>query len=71
MDDGTILEWNKAVGDPVEIGELLLTIETDKAATEYESPESGILHEILAKQGDVVPVGQVICLFREKGESPD
>src|SRR6185369_14768108 len=65
MDDGTILEWNKAVGDSVAIGDLLLTIETDKAATEYESTDSGILHEILAKPGEVIPVGQVICVLRE------
>jgi pyruvate/2-oxoglutarate dehydrogenase complex dihydrolipoamide acyltransferase (E2) component len=66
MDDGTILEWNKVVGDSVEIGDLLVTIETDKAATEYESTDSGILHEILAKPGEVIPVGQVICVLREE-----
>jgi pyruvate/2-oxoglutarate dehydrogenase complex dihydrolipoamide acyltransferase (E2) component len=70
MEDGTILEWNKALGDPVEIGDLLLTIETDKAATEYESTDSGILHEILANPGEVIPVGQAICVLREKDDSP-
>ena len=68
MDDGTILEWNKAEGDTVEIGELLVTIETDKAATEYESPEAGILHRIVAKAGDVTPVGEPICVLRDKDD---
>lgn len=71
MEDGTILEWNKAVGDTVEIGDLLLTIETDKAATDYESTESGILHEIVAKEGAVIAVGEIICVLRNKSDATD
>lgn len=71
MDDGTILEWNKAEGDHVEVGELLVTIETDKAATEYESPEAGILHRIVAKPGEVTAVGEPICVLRDKDDPAD
>ncbi len=69
MDEGKITEWKKQVKEPVRQGELLVIIETDKVALEYESPESGIVGKIIAKVGDVVPVGQPICEFAEPGET--
>jgi pyruvate/2-oxoglutarate dehydrogenase complex dihydrolipoamide acyltransferase (E2) component len=46
------------VGEKVGKGEALLEIETDKAVTQVESPAEGILVEILADAGAVVPLGQ-------------
>lgn len=60
MEEGKIVAWLKKIGEPVEKGEPLVEIETDKAVGEVESPESGILGEILAEVDTVVEVGKVI-----------
>lgn len=56
--EATVVSWLKRVGDPVRLGEPLLEIETDKAVTNVESPASGVLVEILADAGTVVPLGR-------------
>jgi 2-oxoisovalerate dehydrogenase E1 component len=56
--EATVVAWLKKVGDTVHKGEALLEIETDKAVTQVESPADGILAEILAGEGTVVPLGQ-------------
>jgi 2-oxoisovalerate dehydrogenase E1 component len=56
--EATIVDWFKKVGDNVAKGEALLEIETDKATTQVESPADGVLAEILADKGTVVPLGQ-------------
>jgi 2-oxoisovalerate dehydrogenase E1 component len=56
--EATIVDWFKKVGDRVAKGEALLEIETDKATTQVEAPADGVLAEILADKGAVVPLGQ-------------
>jgi 2-oxoisovalerate dehydrogenase E1 component len=56
--EATVVAWLKKIGDAVHIGEPLLEIETDKAVTNVESPADGVLVEILADTGAVVPLGQ-------------
>ena len=58
--EGTIIGWRKQVGDRVEADETLLEIATDKVDTEVPAPESGVLQEILVKDGETVDVGTVI-----------
>ncbi|MDR7416754.1 MAG: dihydrolipoamide acetyltransferase family protein [Armatimonadota bacterium] len=60
MVTGKILAWRKKHGERVTKGEPLLEIETDKVNVEVEAEHSGVLH-ILAQEGEVVPVGQVIA----------
>jgi len=69
MDTGTLVEWLKEEGDPVEKGEPLFIVLTDKANIEVESPGSGILAGITAKPDDVIPVTEVIAYLIEPGES--
>lgn len=59
--EGTILKWLKRVGDKVERDEPLLEISTDKVDTEIPAPESGIITEILYKEGETVEVGKVLA----------
>lgn len=59
--EGTILTWHKKPGDKVERDETILEISTDKVDTEVPSPESGVITELLFKEGDVVEVGSVIA----------
>src|SRR5262245_59396173 len=65
QESGKVLRWLKAPGDRVQKGDPLVEIETDKITTEIEAPESGILGEVTAREGDVVPVGQTIARIVE------
>ncbi|HVQ74113.1 MAG TPA: dihydrolipoamide acetyltransferase family protein [Candidatus Binatia bacterium] len=69
QDTGKVVRWLKAPGDSVHKGEPLLEIETDKVTVEIEAPASGILREVTAHEGDVVPVGQTIALIAAAGET--
>jgi pyruvate dehydrogenase E2 component (dihydrolipoamide acetyltransferase) len=60
MEEGTILRWLKRDGDEVGRGEELVEIETDKATMTYESDQAGVL-EIVAPEGDTLPVGALIA----------
>jgi len=69
MEEGTILRWLKSDGEDVARGEELVEIETDKAAMVYESDLQGTL-QILAPEGDTLPVGAVIATVGERAEQP-
>jgi pyruvate dehydrogenase E2 component (dihydrolipoamide acetyltransferase) len=68
MEEGTILTWIKSVGDSVAVGDELVEIETDKANMVFESDAAGTLIEIVASEGDTLPIGQVIARVGEAGE---
>ena len=61
--------WRKAEGDVVRIDEVVVEIETDKAAMELPAPASGTLGKILAPDGSDAAVGDVIALI-EEGDVP-
>ena len=67
--EGTILEWRKKVGDPVELDEILLEIGTDKVDSEIPSSASGTVVEILANPNDIKDVGVVIARIDTDGSS--
>ncbi len=72
MTEGTIVKWLKSVGEAVNRGETIAEIETDKANVELEAFESGTLIKVVAQEGEVVPVGEVIALLGEPNEAvPD
>ena len=56
MEEGTILSWLKQVGDEIAVGDELVEIETDKANMAYEADVAGTLSEILAKEGETLPM---------------
>ena len=70
MEEGTILSWMKSVGDEVAVGDELVEIETDKANMVYESDAAGTLIEIVAEEGDTLPIGEVIARVGDPGEAP-
>jgi pyruvate dehydrogenase E2 component (dihydrolipoamide acetyltransferase) len=63
QETGKILRWIKSPGDSVAKGEPLLEIETDKVTVEVEAPASGILRDVTAGVGEVVPVGKTIAVI--------
>jgi pyruvate dehydrogenase E2 component (dihydrolipoamide acetyltransferase) len=67
MESGTIVKWLKSEGDPVEKGEPLYELDTDKVTQEVEAEASGVLLKIAVNEGEV-PVGQTIAVIGEEGE---
>jgi len=63
QETGVLLQWLKAPGDTVAKGEPLMEVETDKATVEVEAPAAGVLAQVTAQSGDVIPVGQVIAVI--------
>ena len=61
--EGEILAVSVSVGQEVKEGDIILEVETDKAAVEIPSPYTGRVEEIFVKPGDVVKVGDVIMTF--------
>ena len=68
--EGTIIRWFKQVGDSVEVDEILFEISTDKVDSEVPAPVAGVVTEILAGEGDLVEVGQVLARIGSPGEAP-
>jgi pyruvate dehydrogenase E2 component (dihydrolipoamide acetyltransferase) len=68
MEEGTILQWLKSVGDEVKRGDELVEIETDKANMTYEASDEGVLLEIVADEGDTLPIGDVIARIGDPGD---
>ncbi len=68
MTEGTLISWNVAVGDEIEIGDVIAEIETDKASMEMEAFDEGVLTEILVEAGQKVPVGTALGVLAEDGD---
>jgi 2-oxoglutarate dehydrogenase E2 component (dihydrolipoamide succinyltransferase) len=62
----TVATWNKKEGDHVKLDEVLCELESDKATFELPAEAEGVLH-IVAKEGDVLPIGAIICTIEAGG----
>ncbi len=71
MEEGTIITWLKREGERVARGEPLLQIETDKVVCDVEAAQPGLLHKILAREGEKIPVGNAIAVIAGEGEVVD
>jgi len=67
MEEGTIAQWLKKVGDSVKSGDILAEIETDKATMELESYDDGTLLFTGPKDGEAVAVDGVLAIIGEPG----
>ena len=61
--EGTVAAWHKKQGDAVEKNEVLLDVETDKAATEVPAPVAGVIATVLVPEGKTVDVGTVLAVI--------
>lgn len=68
MEKGTILQWLKAEGDPVEKGQPVVLIQTEKVEYEVEAPGAGTLLKVVAKEGMELPVGALMGILGQPGE---
>ena len=69
MEEGTVLKWLVDEGAEVKRGEPLVEIETDKANMTYDADTDGVLVEIVAQEGDTLPIGEVIARIGDAGEA--
>jgi pyruvate dehydrogenase E2 component (dihydrolipoamide acetyltransferase) len=69
MEEGTVLKWLVDVGGEVKRGEPLVEIETDKANMTYEADTDGVLIEVLAQEGETLPIGQAIARIGSADEA--
>jgi pyruvate dehydrogenase E2 component (dihydrolipoamide acetyltransferase) len=71
MREGVLVRWVKQEGEPINKGDVLAEIETDKATVEVESSASGVVRKLLASPGDSVPVGAAIAVVGTADEKID
>jgi pyruvate dehydrogenase E2 component (dihydrolipoamide acetyltransferase) len=67
MEEGTVVHWLKAEGDPVAKDEPIFEVETDKAVIEVEAPAAGVLLKIIAQEGETVAVQAPAALVGPAG----
>ncbi|XP_071941651.1 dihydrolipoyllysine-residue acetyltransferase component of pyruvate dehydrogenase complex, mitochondrial-like [Antedon mediterranea] len=66
MEMGTVVRWEKQVGDSINEGDVLCEIETDKATMGVESSEEGFLAKVFVEEGTKdVPIGRLLCIIAE------
>ena len=68
MTTGKIISWTKQEGEPVEAGEAIAEVETDKATMELECFEDGTLLKILAQPNSSIPIGGPIAIVGKSDE---
>ena len=69
MESGTIVRWLKSEGEPVEKGEPLFELDTDKVTQEVEAEVDGVLLEVVGTPGVEYPPGATIAWIGEAGET--
>jgi pyruvate dehydrogenase E2 component (dihydrolipoamide acetyltransferase) len=68
MRAGTLVGWKVKPGDRIQRGDVIATVETDKANVDVEIYENGIVDRLAAKPGDKLPVGTLLAVIRGEGE---
>ena len=68
MEEGTIVEWLVKEGDAVKRGDILFTVESDKAVLEVESRSKGVMRKILVQPGANVPVLSLVAIIAKEDE---
>lgn len=69
QETGRLLKWYKAAGEQVTKGEPLMEVETDKVTVTIEAADSGTLANVVATEGQDVPVGETIAHLLAPGEA--
>jgi pyruvate dehydrogenase E2 component (dihydrolipoamide acetyltransferase) len=71
MEEGRVLRWLKREGEPVEMGEPVVEVETDKANMEVQAMGSGVLRKIVVPEGGTVPTGALLGIVAAPDEPID
>jgi pyruvate dehydrogenase E2 component (dihydrolipoamide acetyltransferase) len=68
--EGEVVAWRVAEGDRVAEDDVLAEVETDKALVEVPSPRAGVVAELCAAEGDVLPVGEALVRIETGDGAP-
>src|SRR2546427_5270368 len=68
MEEGRLVKWHKHEGDAVKAGDTLAEVETDKAIMDLQARADGILRQVSAAEGQMVPVGKELAVIVAPGE---
>src|SRR5215470_10224994 len=68
--EGTVLEWHVSEGDPVEEGQTMVEVSTDKVDAEVPAPASGTVTQILVQPDETVDVGKPLAEIDPNGGPP-
>jgi pyruvate dehydrogenase E2 component (dihydrolipoamide acetyltransferase) len=71
QETGKVIRWLVVPGARVEKGQPIVEIETDKITVEIEAPASGVLRDVTALEGEIVPVGRTIAVIGEEAAGGD
>jgi pyruvate dehydrogenase E2 component (dihydrolipoamide acetyltransferase) len=71
LTEAEIVKWHVAVGDVVEINQIVVEIETAKSIVELPSPYAGTVSAILVAEGEMIPVGTPIIAIGDEAESAE
>ncbi|MGW3408830.1 dihydrolipoamide acetyltransferase family protein [Streptomyces sp. NPDC000888] len=71
LTEAEILQWAVQVGDSVEINQIIVEVETAKAAVELPSPYAGVVGTLHAQDGETLPVGKPLITILEVSGAPD
>ena len=69
LEEGKVLEIFVKVGDQVEAGDDLFSVETDKVSAEIPAPEDGVIHKVLISPGQEIKVGDVVIEIDDAAEA--
>ncbi|HXT10061.1 MAG TPA: dihydrolipoamide acetyltransferase family protein [Candidatus Angelobacter sp.] len=69
MTEGTVVKWRKALGDKIEIGDVIAEVETDKAVMELEAFDEGTLGEIYVGESAKAKIGEKLAVLVAEGET--
>lgn len=68
MEEGLVTQWFKEEGEAIDVGEMLLEVETDKVTLEVEAETGGIVRKILLEEMEKVPIGTPIAIIADEDE---
>ncbi|MGH2537785.1 MAG: 2-oxoglutarate dehydrogenase complex dihydrolipoyllysine-residue succinyltransferase [Candidatus Promineifilaceae bacterium] len=68
--EATVGRWQKQVGDPVAVGDILVSLETDKVDIDVGADKGGVLASIAAQEGEDVQIGDLLATIEEKEGVP-
>lgn len=63
-----VMRWKRREGDPVATGDVLLEVETEKATLDVAATGNGTLLKVMAPEGSIVEVGDILCYIGAAGE---
>jgi 2-oxoglutarate dehydrogenase E2 component (dihydrolipoamide succinyltransferase) len=68
--EATVGSWRKQEGEPVQAGEVLVELETDKVNVEVSAPEAGVLGHIIKAEGETVGIGDILTTVEQAAGTP-